>query len=35
MTSAAGQRDIAESVADAAIEYLKRYEQRVRAAGRP
>jgi N-acetylmuramoyl-L-alanine amidase len=35
MTSAGGQRDIAESVADAAIEYLKRYEQRVRAAGRP
>ena len=35
MTSAAGQREIAEAVADAAIEYLKRYEQRVRAAGRP
>jgi N-acetylmuramoyl-L-alanine amidase len=35
MTSAAGQQEIARAVADAAIEYLKRYEQRVRAAGRP
>ena len=35
MSSAAGQREIAEAVADAAVEYLKRYEQRVRAAGRP
>jgi N-acetylmuramoyl-L-alanine amidase len=35
ITSAAGQREIAEAVADAAVEYLKRYEQRVRAAGRP
>jgi N-acetylmuramoyl-L-alanine amidase len=35
MTSPAGQREIADAVADAAVEYLKRYEQRVRAAQHP
>jgi N-acetylmuramoyl-L-alanine amidase len=35
MTSSAGQREIADAVADAAVEFLKRYEQRVRASGRP
>ncbi|GLC27574.1 N-acetylmuramoyl-L-alanine amidase family protein [Roseisolibacter agri] len=34
MSSAAGQREIAEAVADAAVDYLKRYEQRQRAGVR-
>ena len=35
ISSAAGQRAIAEAVAEAAVEYLRRYEQRVRTGARP
>jgi N-acetylmuramoyl-L-alanine amidase len=35
MSSAKGQREIAEAVADAAVDYLRRYEQRQRGGARP
>ncbi|MDF1503127.1 N-acetylmuramoyl-L-alanine amidase, partial [Roseisolibacter sp. H3M3-2] len=35
ISSPAGQRAIADAVADAAIEYLRRYEQRTRPGARP
>jgi N-acetylmuramoyl-L-alanine amidase len=35
MSSARGQREIAEAVADAAVDYLRRYEQRQRGGARP
>lgn len=34
MASTAGQRDIAESISDAVMEYLRHYERRTRATGR-
>ena len=34
MNSVAGQREIAESISDAVLEYLRHYERRTRAAGR-
>ncbi|MBA3854995.1 MAG: hypothetical protein C0503_11300, partial [Gemmatimonas sp.] len=34
MASTAGQRDIAQSISDAVLEYLRHYERRTRATGR-
>jgi N-acetylmuramoyl-L-alanine amidase len=35
ISSPRGQREIADAVADAAVEYLRRYEQRTRSGARP